>query len=80
MSKEELYEEISNYITIVLRDIKVIDELQQRIDKAIEYIKNDIKVYYVFEPNTNEIFEKTNKVKEDLLNILQGSDSNENSK
>ena len=43
---------------------KQIEELQQRIDKAIEYIENynieGIPFYSV--------------IKEDLLNILQGSD------
>ena len=49
-------------------------KLQERIDKAIEYIENDVEVYYVLDERLQKAFNKTKKVKKDLLDILKGED------
>ena len=51
-----------------------IERLNNIINKAIVYIENDIKVYYILDTRLNKVFDKTNKVKKDLLEILKGSD------
>ena len=60
---------------LMIDDLKKENEkLQQRLDKAIEYIKNifeDEKWYENYDYNDLE------NVLKNVLNILQGSDSNE---
>ena len=51
-----------------IKDSKKYNSLQQRIDKAVEYI----------EKYNKEPIKSWNKPKEELLNILQGEDKNEN--
>ena len=46
------------------------DELQERINKAIEYCKNGIKEYITDDGFVEEVLQ-------DVLNILKGSNSNE---
>ena len=47
---------------------------KSRCEKAIKYINNQICVYYVLDKKLNQLVDKTNIVKEDLLNILNGGD------
>ena len=51
-----------------------LSELQQRIDKAIEYIESNCNEFYVNEPHYRG-YQIINI--EPLLDILKGSDSNE---
>lgn len=67
---EDLKTIIRQYVDIVLHDRKVIDNLQSRIDKAIEYIKRN-----EFKAIDGEICYFCNmKVIKELLNILKGED------
>lgn len=45
-------------------------ELLDIIREVREYIENDVEVYYVLDTRLNEAFDKTKKVKKDLLEIL----------
>ena len=61
-----------------LKDSKKYDSLQQRIDKAIEYIENNTlySEEYDYDDEDNLQFQGAYdyKASEDLLNILKGSD------
>ena len=74
----EMYDEeiglVANEIRKVKEQDKEIERLNNIINKAIVYIENDIKVYYILDTRLNKVFDKTNKVKKDLLEILKGSD------
>ena len=54
--------------------LDLIEDLQKRIDKAIEYIL--INKLYCFKYDDEELFEiiTDKEAKDDLLNILKGSD------
>ena len=69
---DESQEIISDYI-------KEIKELKERIDKAIEYINKvwKKKSYYEDIENCLMFCDINEFEKEDLLNILQGSEDNE---
>ena len=58
--------------SIIGRDIKKEKELQERIDKAIEYIENES--YFMYKDN-ERVLDRVGIEK--LLDILKGSDSNE---
>jgi hypothetical protein len=66
MNKEELQDYILQYFETLKTHHNIEDELQDRIDKAVEYIKDDMYV----EPN--ELYGLVDGEK--VLNILQGSD------
>jgi len=61
-----------------IKDSKKYDSLQQRIDKAIEYIENNTlySEEYDYDDEDNLQFQGAYdyKASEDLLNILKGSD------
>lgn len=54
-------------------DIKNL-ELTTIIKEVREYIENDVEVYYVLDTRLNKAFDKTKKVKKDLLGILDKVD------
>lgn len=64
-----LQEDLANYVNVVLHNRKVINNLQQRIDKAVEYIKwnldknEELIEYFNYDANFNE-----------LLKILKGEE------
>ena len=58
---------------------KLEKQLQQKeniIKEVREYIENDIIVYYVLDERLNKAFDKTKKVKKDLLEILDKVEEN----
>ena len=52
-------------------------ELLDVIKEVREYIENDVEVYYVLDTKLNKAFDKTKKVKKDLLEILDKENNNE---
>lgn len=50
--------------------LKENEKLHSIIKEAREYIENDVEVYYVLDTRLNKSFDKTKKVKKDLLEIL----------
>ena len=69
MVNPETYEDIKKQKTIYENEILI--ELQQRIDKAIEYIE---KRDFVEVEIDNEPFNNDFDFKENILNILKGSE------
>ncbi len=58
---------------------KEIDELKERIGKAVEYINNDEDLCYYSRCDVGDLLIEVEKeFKNDLLNILNGSDEDEN--
>ena len=70
MVNPETYEDIKKQKTIY--ENKILKELQQRIDKAIEYIE---KRDFVEVEIDNEPFSNDFDFKENILNILRGEDN-----
>ena len=75
--EEELIEEVERLkklLDIEKNMIKLFDKDNQKlhsiIKEAREYIENDVEVYYVLDTRLNRAFDKTKKVKKDLLKIL----------
>ena len=72
-----LQEDIANYVKITLHDRKVIDNLQDKIDKAIEYLENLQQSDYELQRDYNKNIEFGNYEIDNLLDILKGEDNNE---
>lgn len=72
LPKEDI-ETIQGYVEMIEQENQ---ELQQRIDKAIEYIENN-KLYH-YEYDDEELFEIVVSNKKELLDILKGSGINDN--
>ena len=74
----DVYEELEEEKRINQEDLKLIDELQERIDKAIEYIENTPLYETTYDYNMEEELEIQNVSDETasnkLLNILRGED------
>ena len=62
-SKEKLINQISKISFLLQQKENIIKEVR-------EYIENDVEVYYVLDTKLNKEFDKTKKVKKDLLEIL----------
>ena len=77
--KLEIRETLLHLITINEEMDKMLKDRLLRIDKAIEYINN--RIYYFNEMERDymkEYFPSESWEYENILNILKGSDSNEN--
>ena len=86
LREEEFYEQYHQHggTTIIPTEIfnelyddatEEIERLYNIIKEVREYIENDVEVYYVLDTRLNKAFDKTKKVKKDLLEILdKGSD------
>lgn len=74
----ELYDDATEEIERQKEIIRQLDiknlELTTIIKEVREYIENDVEVYYVLDTRLNKAFDKTKKVKKDLLEILDKVD------
>jgi len=68
MSEKELYNQLEKYDKEVNRLFKENKELKSRIDKAIEYINDDLKDYQTISSGSAN----------DLLKILKGEENDKN--
>lgn len=77
VAKDKEIQRLNNQLGFIKDQNKYIDKLEKMvkeknsiIKEVREYIDNDVEVYYVLDTRLNKAFDKTKKVKKDLLQIL----------
>ena len=66
----DLLDELEEEKRINKEDLKLIDDLQNKIDEAIEYIENNSELYY-----GDELYDEYQKI----VDILKGEDNDNSS-